>query len=85
MVERLDEPHFLLAEPSTLRLSCDLARAQQIARTVPPKKCYVIPIGYARPWIEPQRSHFRGETAVNLAAFGGAFVRSSLRFAAYAI
>jgi hypothetical protein len=73
MRERIDEPHFLLAEPGKLRVSYDFAQPHVIARKESPKKCYVIPIGYASPWIDPQRPHFREGAAVNLAAFGGAF------------
>jgi hypothetical protein len=37
MRARIDEPHFLLAEPGKLRLTYDLAQAPVIARTDPPK------------------------------------------------
>jgi hypothetical protein len=51
-------PHFLLAEPGKLRLSYGSLPGARHRATTSSKKCYVIPIGYAIAWIDPQRLHF---------------------------
>ena len=72
MRARIDEPHFLLAEPRTLRVSCDLARAHVIAEMILHKM--LCNSNWLCEFLDRRSAiRFRDNAAVNLAALAALF------------